>query len=166
MAKVFTTNGTGASQTLDEASSNRIKVYDDFDSIDKTALADGEIVSTKEDGAGGNVYDYINEMLTKENLLSDFETITLPTSAANAMTMEYDGELVIQVNGINGQQTNASFYVNNILIGATSMSGTYVLSTLRNFSFTRGDVIYATISGGSFTTKVRYYKQRYYGGRN
>jgi hypothetical protein len=66
MAKIFTTNGTGASQTLDEASSNRIKVYDDFDSIDKTALADGEVVSTKENGAGGNVYDYVKDYVEEQ----------------------------------------------------------------------------------------------------
>ena len=66
MAKIFTTNGTGASQTLDEASSNRIKVYDDFDSIDKTALADGEVVSTKENRAGGNVYDYVKDYVEEQ----------------------------------------------------------------------------------------------------
>lgn len=94
--------------------------------------------------------------------LSDIETITLPTSASTAITMDYDGEFAIQINGTSGQQTNTYFYVNNNLIGSISSSGTYVPINLNRFSFARGDVIYATISGGSLTTKVRYYKQPLY----
>jgi hypothetical protein len=63
MAKIFSTSGTGASQVLNEADNNKLKVYDDFEDIDTTALADGEIVSTKENEAGGNVYDYIDKQI-------------------------------------------------------------------------------------------------------
>ena len=77
MAKVFTTNGTGASQTLDEASSNRLKVYDDYDSIDTTDLVDGEIVSTKETAAdGSNVYDYIDKHIAAAQSYSTEEQLT------------------------------------------------------------------------------------------
>jgi hypothetical protein len=71
MAKIFSTSGTGASQVLNEADNNKLKVYDDFEDIDKTALADGEIVSTKEDVAGGNVYDYVEEQIADVKSLLD-----------------------------------------------------------------------------------------------
>ena len=89
MAKIFTTNGTGASQTLDEASSNRLKVYDDYEDIDTTELVDGEIVSTKEN-AGANVYDYVNELInSKVDYGPDYAngvTTTLSTQSGSTST--------------------------------------------------------------------------------
>jgi hypothetical protein len=66
MAKIFSTSGTGASQVLNEADNNKLKVYDDFEDIDTTALADGEVVSTKENGVGGNVYDYVKDYVEEQ----------------------------------------------------------------------------------------------------
>ena len=91
------------------------------------------------------------------NRLGDYEDITLPTSSASAITMEYDGVFDIQINGTSGQQTNIYFYVNGNLITQTSKSGTYIPKDRSVFSFKKGDVIYITVSGGSITTKVRYY---------
>ena len=77
MAKIFTTSGTGASQTLNEADSNKLKVYDDYDSIDTTELVDGEIVSTKETAAdGSNIYDYIDKHIADAQSYSTDEQPT------------------------------------------------------------------------------------------
>lgn len=167
MAKIFTTEGTGASQVLNEADNNKLKVYDDYDSIDTTELVDGEIVSTKETaGNGSNVYDYINEMLTKENLLSEWEAITIPTSAETAMTMMYDGYITC----VASRDTSIYMYVDGH-IEAVSIARTseYAQPSINAFPFKKGQSIYVRTENGSLDTnysRVAYYKQRYYGGRN
>ena len=159
MAKIFTTSGTGASQTLNEADSNKLKVYDDYASIDTTDLVDGEIVSTKETAAdGSNVYDYINGMLTKENLLSEWEDITIPTSAETAMTMQYDG--FISVRGATGSG-NSVLYINDVDFLNNSYDSD---SNDIPYPVKKGDVIYGSNLASS-KSMAAFYKQRYYGGR-
>ena len=85
MAKIYTTNGVGASQTLEEASSNRLKVYDDYEDIDTTDLVDGEIVSTKEN-AGANVYDYVKSMVDYGPNYANGVTTQLSTTSGGTST--------------------------------------------------------------------------------
>lgn len=164
MAKIFTTEGTGASQVLNEADNNKLKVYNSYEDIDPTELADGEIVSTKETaGNGSNVYDYINEMLTKENLLSEWEDITLPTSAATAITMDYDGYLHTEV--LLNTTESVRMYINgaSLSIGDNSSNNSQYVAW-SNTPVKKGDVIY--VSRAPERSKAVFYKQRYYGGRN
>ena len=77
MAKIFTTSGTGAQQTLNETDNNKLKVYDSYEDIDTTELIDGEVVSTKETSAdGSNIYDYINEHIGEAQSYSIEEQLT------------------------------------------------------------------------------------------
>lgn len=52
MSKFFTTSGTGASQTLSEANSNKLKIYDNIEDaqLDTENLEDGEVFAVKETG--------------------------------------------------------------------------------------------------------------------
>jgi hypothetical protein len=62
--KVYYLDRDGATpQVVPANTDEKLKVYDDFEDIDTTDLVDGEIVSTKENGAGGNVYDYVKSLL-------------------------------------------------------------------------------------------------------
>lgn len=87
MAKIFTTEGTGTSQVLNEADNNKLKVYDDYNSIDTTDLVDGEIVSTKEVAAdGSNVYDYINGLVDLGPDYANGVTTQLSTTTGGTST--------------------------------------------------------------------------------
>lgn len=85
------------------------------------------------------------------NRLSAYENITLPTSSATAITMQYDGTLVYQ--GDNGGTHYV--YINDVQIcfdkGSSSDDSALTVS------FRKGDVIWVTTTG-NFVSKVAYYK--------
>lgn len=103
----------------------------------------------------------IAEYIRNQNVLSEWETITIPTTAATAITMEYDGELYVNMGTSAG--SFGYIYINGtqFAIGEAPSGGGG-----NNITFTilvkRGDVIYQSRSG---SCKVAYYKLRDYTGR-
>ena len=90
--------------------------------------------------------------------LSEWENITIPTSAATAITMDYDGELFFVTGAPSG--TYVYIYINGISFNfgeSGSGSGGNNISTC--IPFTKGDVIYVNRGG---TARVRYYNQPLY----
>ena len=80
---------------------------------------------------------------------SAWETITLPTSSTNAITMQYDGQLWLIDN-----TSRTSIYVN----GVEEVWQTPANHTAQMFiTFQKGDVIYANKT--TVKTRVQYYKR-------
>jgi hypothetical protein len=170
--KVYYLDRDGATpQVVPANTDEKLKVYDRYEDIDTTDLVDGEIVSTKEDGAGGNVYDYVQQLIldriNKDNLLSEWEDITLPSTAATAITMDYDGFIYVDAYA-DGSQVGAwvNLYVNGKLFRNRVDVSTYNISAPSvTVPVKKGDVVY--LQGQNMKTKrAAFYKQRYYGGRN
>lgn len=85
---------------------------------------------------------------------SDYETITIPTSSATAITADYDGEIVYSTTS----DTSTSIYINDTLIVSPNGRSNYSNS---NFAFTvkKGDTFYVTVTNGSMSAqKARWYK--------
>lgn len=136
-----------------------MRVYDNFDDIDTTELVDGEIVSTKEDAAhGSNIYDYVQQLVldrsNKDNLLSDEETVSFATETV----MSYDG--VAYVTWSLNTNVVAGFKLNGVKY---TQGMTYIGYASCAIPFKKGDTLQII---NATTTNVRYYNQRYYGGRN
>ena len=82
--------------------------------------------------------------------LGDYQSITLPTSSATAMIMQYDGILIY----VPRYGAIASVYINGTSIYADDgNSDAYGSATV---SFKAGDIIYATRNGSPYS-KVAYY---------
>ena len=85
------------------------------------------------------------------NRLGTYEEITLPTSSATAITMQYDGILVYQ-----GDRNGTHYiYINDVQICFDRGSSND--DSALTVSFRKGDVIWVTITG-TFVSKVAYYK--------
>ena len=82
--------------------------------------------------------------------LGDYQAITLPTSSATAMTMQYDGVLHYVPHSIN----RCYIYINGQQFYADDGDDSSYSSS--SFSFNAGDVIYATVNGREFS-KIAYY---------
>lgn len=167
MAKIFTTEGTGASQVLNEADNNKLKVYDSYDDIDTTDLVDGEVVSTKEvAGNGSNVYDYIQQLVlersTADNLLSDREAIAVGT-----YTMDYDGFIQAYMPyATSGSGRNMSININGTAVLNNNYGGSGSAAYSSLVPVRKGDVVVLSKEGSGNGFYAWFYKQRYYGGRN
>lgn len=91
--------------------------------------------------------------------LSEWENITIPTTATTAITMQYDGELFINI--VLPSDGNYHYmYINGVAFNigdASSISGGAGVSNC--LPFKKGDVIYAETLRES---RVAYYKQNLY----
>ena len=82
--------------------------------------------------------------------LGNYQSITLPTSSATAMIMQYDGILIY----VPRYGSIAGVYINGTYIYADDGgSDAYGSATV---SFKAGDIIYATVNGSQYS-KVAYY---------
>ena len=107
----------------------------------------------------------VAEYIRNQNVLSDYESITLPTTAATAMTMPYDGIYILANYGVsynhhiwlNGKEISSG-------ITGNETTGASVSSTIR---FKKGDTMYrtSTYTSSLFLEHVAYYKLRDYTGR-
>lgn len=167
MSKVFIQNGTGSTATLENAHNEKIPVYDTLQDAeaDLANLEENQIVATNEMVISDSEKAYIRN----QNLLSDWEDITIPVGSANAITMDYDGFLTGFINASNNGTVYAVYYIidQNGVEGKDANNAAYLqYSGGVTVVFKKGDKIYKTASQGSnFAEKVRYYKQRDYTGR-
>lgn len=171
--KVYYLDRDGATpQVVPANTDEKLKVYDSYEDIDTTELVDGEVVSTKEEAAdGSNVYDYIDnkilERSTADNLLSEWEDITLPAYASAAITMQYDGFIYVdaQVEG-DGKGAWVYLFVNDKLFRSRMDTSAYNMNaTSLTVPVKKGDVVYLAGQNRK-VSRAAFYKQRYYGGRN
>lgn len=86
------------------------------------------------------------------NRLGDYEAISLPTSSATAITMQYDGIVIYQPN----QGGTNYIYINGVQICFDKASSSD--DSAVTVPFRKGDVIYVTRQNGATSSKVAYYK--------
>lgn len=95
----------------------------------------------------------IAEYIRNQNVLSEYENITLPVSS-----VPYDGVLIVSVS--DGGYVSFSINSRNFTIG--SASGT---SDTSEITLKKGDNVGFLEAGGTYSLYIRYYKLRDYSGR-
>ena len=124
-----------------------------------------EYIDNKLEEGGFDAPFNLKEYIQNQNLLSDYEDITLPTTAATAITMPYDGVYILANYGVSNIH---HIYLNGIEISAgTTGNNTTGASTSSTILFKKGDTMYRlnTYTGSTFAEHVAYYKLRDYSGR-
>ena len=163
MAKEFYTEGTGSNQVLHSSQTEKIPVYDsqqDAES-DLANLAEGQIVGTKE---GKFDIDEMKNYIRKQNVLSDWESITISTNSNNPTVFDKDGFLLIADVKDNKVHINNEF---EVWLGRSQPSGVYNVSNSVTIPVKIGDQIYinTALSSSEGTSKIAYYKLRDYSDR-
>ena len=104
-----------------------------------------------------NLYLGTNKVPSRydHNRLGDWETITLPTTSVNAMTMEYDGELYVMVT--NANNTITQIYVNTLRYDIGATAGGIGGSVPIIIPVKKGDTVYQGGSVTQITTRLAYY---------
>lgn len=109
----------------------------------------------------------IAEYIRNQNILSDWENITLPTTAATAITMQYDGFIYIDAHA-EGEGVGAwvNLYVNGKLFRNRADTGAYNINTPSlTVPVKKGDVVYLDNSPKVVNKRATFYKLRDYTGR-
>lgn len=100
----------------------------------------------------------VAEYIRNQNVLSDYEIITLPSTSTTAIEMPYDGFIIYNASG-----SPAIMYINGVQMGISNVT---TGQTCMTAMFKKGDLIYGTNNNASgATTRVAYYKLRDYSGR-
>lgn len=109
----------------------------------------------------------VAEYIRNQNILSDWENITLPTTAATAITMQYDGFIYIDAHA-EGEGVGAwvNLYVNGKLFRSRADTGAYNINTPSlTVPVKKGDVVYLDNSPKVVNKRAAFYKLRDYTGR-
>lgn len=108
----------------------------------------------------------VRAYIENQNLLSDFETITLSNSSATPTEMEYDGFLLITRRAVViGGSASSTVNINGIAFTLDySTTGNYIGSSLDTQPVKKGDVVF--VSGALSTiARARFFKNRDYTNR-
>ena len=162
MGKTFITSGTGTEQTISEIESEKIPIYDtEADAeADFANIAEGQLYATKEDKFD---VDDMKQYIRNQNILSDWENITLSTNSNNPTVFDKDGFLLIEDVKDNKIHINNEF---EVWLGRSQPSGVYNTSNSVTIPVKIGDQIYInTTVSGEGVSKVAYYKLRDYSDR-
>ena len=159
MAKMFITEGEGNQQTLSDIQSEKIPIYDsqqDAES-DLANLAEGQIYATKE---GKFDVDDMKDYIRKQNVLSDFENISLSSTET---TMDYDGILYCSVQNPAGSSAVATIVisVNGIIIYSSTPASSVNMYASAILDVKKGDKV-KSLGNSLFLSKARFYKLRDY----
>lgn len=92
--------------------------------------------------------------------LSDWEDITISTNSANPTEMLYDG--ILNCNCSAGGGAAISIFINGVATNNHANNGGSLGDTIY---VQKGDEVYTTISSGTLTSKVRWFKKRDYSNR-
>ena len=111
-----------------------------------------------QDEALRQIVNDLPQYIRNQNILSDFEGVTFP------LTAQYDGFLTVTA-GTGANQFGYINVNNNHVATCSGISNTreYGASNSVTIPLKKDDVI--TVSGASFTGKVRYYESRDYENR-
>lgn len=126
---------------------------------------DGNVYQIK-DATARTQITALSDRIKNDNILSDFETISLGTTPETAVTMQYDGFVFASWTSLQGGQGyDRGIVVNNNeavrTIGTVVSTG---MSITVNTPVKKGDVVYMTMSS-HYSAKARFYKMRDYTGR-
>jgi hypothetical protein len=115
--------------------------------------------------AGAGITENVKYYIRNQNILSDWENITVP---AGGYTAPYDGFIAAATGAFTGSGNLGCIKVNNmscnswgIVPGGTSISANMLSS---GALVKKGDVV-TIVGGSSLTVKARFYKLRDYSGR-
>lgn len=160
MSKAYIVSRTGGTVTKAPVNDNKLPIYANETALDAdlSNLEDGSIVATK--GGHDDVIDQMKAYIRNQNVLSDWEDITIPTTSATAIEMQYDGFIGIKVTG----NSYGFVFVDGVEVCGNSMFTSYSQAGL-TFPFKKGQKIYINTSGSFSVHKVCYYKLRDYTGR-
>lgn len=118
----------------------------------------GIIESGEYNKVAGNS-DSTKEYIRNQNILSEYEDITISTSSSSPTVMPYDGFIYL------GTGKNVELYINTthfFITDHTSISGSGACMV----AVRKGDRVYINHNGsGNLIEKVAYYKLRDYTGR-
>ena len=112
------------------------------------------------------ITETVAKYIENQNLLSEFEDVTLSPSSATATEMEYDGFLIVnhQATAIGGT-VYASVFINGVQFSASwSTTQNVIITTRDTYPIKKGDKVYVT-GMTSTTGKCRFFKQRDYSNR-
>ena len=165
MSRMFITEGTGSSQMLNDVQDEKIPIYANKTAMEADAsnIPDGAIVFTKSDH--DDVIDQMKEYIRNQNVLSDFEDITISTDANNPTEMRYDGFLLISV--LDGRGTTPYVNIDGTQYLLTN-NNTDIGGTTVNIPIKKGQKVYLILAGlsiSSITCRLMYYKLRDYSDR-
>lgn len=154
--------------TMKVTQDDKIPVYDSLADAeaDIANLEENQIGMTKDTGAE---FPDLQEYIRNQNILDDWEAISISTDSNNPTVIPYDGFLELACQGenltgsiihINGD-VRSDFYV--VFNGLTAAGNNYAIT--HSLPVAKGDRIYRSGSLGIFFSTVRYYKLRDYTGR-
>lgn len=165
--KSFIIDRSGLNPVLKPTNDRKVPVYDTLQDAeaDLANLEENQIGFTNEMVVSDSVKAYIRN----QNLLSDWESITIPIGAENAITMDYDG-FIMAIYSATGGSATVIYYVIDQDGNIARDTGHATYNTFSNGAtlvFKKGDKIYKTASQASvqYAEEARYYKQRDYTGR-
>ena len=149
MSRAYIVTRNGGTVTKAPINDNKIPIYPNKTAMEADAsnIPEGSIVFTKSDH--DDVIDQMKEYIRNQNVLSDWEDITLSMTPTE---MRYDGFLNILASA------STSLWVNDVQLVSTPSSDYYT----RELVFKKGDSIKQQYSE---KIKVAYYKLRDYSDR-
>lgn len=112
------------------------------------------------------ITEAVGKYIDNQNLLSDFETVQLGTTAATATEMEYDGFLFVTRRAVViGGSASSTVNINGVAFTLDySTTGNYIGSSLDTQPVKKGDVVF--VSGAlSSSARARFFKARDYSNR-
>lgn len=148
---------------------DKIPIYDSLADAqaDIANIEEGQIGMTKDTGAE---FPDLQEYIRNQNILDDWEAISISTDSNNPTVIPYDGFLEICVQGedlkgsviyVNGELIS-DFY---IVFKGVSMGEGNTFAATHSLPVKKGDRIYKDGLLTVFTSNARYYKLRDYTGR-
>lgn len=164
-----------AEQVVDPDDPDYIKDKSGVDIYGLTAV-DLDIATEVREGdnqpvTSGAVYDYIDdsvkEYIRNQNILGDWETITISTNSSSPTVIPYDGTINIVANPVSSSSQSYIYLykadTNDIICSEQSTGG---IRTGIVMNVKKGDSLYLTGSNyGTLTAFARYYRLRDYTGR-
>lgn len=164
-----------AEQVVDPDDPDYIKDKSGVDIYGMTAV-DLDIATEVREGdnqpvTSGAVYDYIDdsvkEYIRNQNILGDWETITISTNSSSPTIIPYDGSINIVANPVSSSSQSYIYLykadTNDIICSEQSSSGIRIGIVM---NVKKGDSLYLAGSNyGTITALARYYKLRDYTGR-
>lgn len=162
MSRAYIVSRNGGTVTKAPINDNKIPIYANKTAMEADAsnIPDGSIVFTKSDH--DDVIDQMKAYIRNQNVLSDFEDITISTDSNNPTVMRYDGFIAVANIGNGG--TYRFIYVNNIEVDVNHHFNTYS-RTADWLPVSKGDNVYIASTGNIAWIRGRFYKLRDYSDR-
>lgn len=160
MSKTYYTSGTGAQQTLANAQDEKIPIYENEAALDAdmSNLKVGQIVGTK--SGHDDVIDDMKAYIRNQNLLSDYESITISDDSNNPTIMDYDGFICLtNQSGVDGY---GNFVINGVQWQTGGRAQGWATATI---PIKKGDSVYRSTWTSSNDYYCLFYKLRDYSNR-